>query len=84
MALHGSKIAFEQIDHYFKNGQDRVTLEANYERQWKKQFAKRIFVGRNIQKLFGNEHLTNYFLHLIHHFPALSRKLIIATHGKPF
>jgi flavin-dependent dehydrogenase len=84
MALHGSKIAFQNIDQYFKNGRNRFALENNYKQQWKKQFAKRIFVGRTIQRLFGYEHITNYFLRFIQNFPALSRKLINATHGKPF
>ena len=52
IALHGSKIAFQHIDHYFKNGQNRVALEAAYEKQWQKLFARRIFVGRTIQRLF--------------------------------
>jgi flavin-dependent dehydrogenase len=84
MALHGSKIAFENIDQYFKKDQDRERLEANYTHQWKKQFSRRVFAGRTIQRLFGNPQITNYFLQFIHHFPALSRKLISATHGKPF
>jgi flavin-dependent dehydrogenase len=84
MALHGSKIAFQNIDYYFKNGQDRSVLESNYEQQWKQQFSKRVFVGRTIQRLFGNDRFTNYFLQFMHHFPVLSKKLIYATHGKPF
>jgi flavin-dependent dehydrogenase len=84
MALHGSKIAFQNIDHYFKKGQDRSLLESNYEQQWKKQFANRVFAGRTIQRVFGNEHLTNYFLQFLQKFPGLSKKLISATHGNPF
>lgn len=84
MALHGSKIAFQNIDYYFKNQQDRAVLESDYEQQWKKQFANRIFAGRTLQRLFGNEHMTNYFLQFMQNFPALSSKLINATHGKPF
>ncbi len=84
MALHGSKIAFENIDQYFKNGQDRLALETNYAQQWKKQFAKRVFVGRTIQRLFGKDYKTNYFLKIMEKLPALSRKLINATHGQPF
>lgn len=84
MALHGSKIAFQNIDYYFKKGQDRSLLESNYTQQWKKQFAFRVFAGRTIQRVFGNEHLTNYFLQFLHKFPALSKKLISATHGNPF
>ncbi len=84
MALHGSKIAFQNIDYYCKNGQNRSVLESNYELQWKKQFAKRIFAGRTIQRLFGKDYLTNHFLQFMQYFPSLSRKLINTTHGKPF
>lgn len=84
MALHGSKIAFQNMDHYFKNQQDRAELESEYEQQWKKQFANRIFAGRTLQRLFGNEYVTNYFLQFMQNLPTLSNKLINATHGKPF
>lgn len=84
MALHGSKIAFQNIDHYFKHGQNRSLLESDYEQHWKNQFANRIFIGRTIQRLLGNDYVTNYFLQFMQNFPALSRKLINATHGKPF
>ena len=84
MALHGSKIAFQNIDYYFKNGQNRSVLESNYERQWKKQFAKRVFAGRTIQRLFGKDYATNLFLQIMQYLPSLSRKLIHSTHGKPF
>ena len=84
IALHGSKIAFQNIDHYFKNGQNRVVLEAAYEKQWQKLFSNRIFVGRTIQRLFGNAHITNLFLQIMQYFPRLSKKLIKGTHGHPF
>jgi flavin-dependent dehydrogenase len=84
IALHGSKIAFQHIDYYFKNGQNRSVLEAGFEKQWKKEFANRIFVGRTIQRLFGNDHITNLFLQIMQYFPRLSEKMIKATHGNPF
>lgn len=84
MAMHGSKIAYKNIDQYFKQGQNRLVLEADYEKEWKEQFANRVFAGRTIQRLFGNEHLTNYFLQFMQSFPALSKKLINATHGEAF
>lgn len=84
IALHGSKIAFQNIDYYFKNGQNRSVLESGFEKQWQKLFSNRIFVGRTIQLLFGNDHVTNIFLQMMQYFPRLSRKLIKATHGNPF
>ena len=84
IALHGSKIAFQNIDYFFKNNQNRSLLESGFEKQWQKQFANRIFVGRTIQRLFGNDRVTNLFLQSIQYFPKLSKKLIKATHGNPF
>ena len=84
IALHGSKIAFQNIDYYFKNKQNRAVLESAFEKQWQKQFANRIFVGRTIQRLFGNDRVTNLFLQSMQYFPMLSKKLIKATHGNPF
>jgi flavin-dependent dehydrogenase len=84
IALHGSKIAFQNIDYYFKNKQNRVVLESEFEKQWKQQFASRIFVGRTIQRFFGNDRVTNLFLKIMQYFPMLSKKLIKATHGNPF
>lgn len=84
IALHGSKIAFQNIDYYFKHGQNRAALETAYEKQWQKQFANRIFVGRTIQRLFGNARITNLFLQIMHFLPRLSKKLIRATHGHAF
>jgi flavin-dependent dehydrogenase len=84
IALHGSKIAFQHIDHYFNNGQNRVILESGFEKQWQRQFANRIFVGRTIQRLFGSDHITNLFLQIMQYFPRISKKLIKATHGNPF
>jgi flavin-dependent dehydrogenase len=84
IALHGSKIAFQNIDYYFKNGQNRDLLEASYERQWQKLFANRIFIGRTIQRLFGNTRITNIFLQIMQYFPRLTNKLIKGTHGRPF
>jgi flavin-dependent dehydrogenase len=84
IALHGSKIAFQNIDHYFKNGQNRSVLESGFEKQWQKLFSNRILVGRTIQRLFGNDHVTNVFLQIMQYFPRLSKNLIKATHGNPF
>jgi flavin-dependent dehydrogenase len=84
IALHGSKIAFQNINNYFKQGQDRAILEASYEKQCQKQFATRIFVGRTIQRLFGNARITNLFLQIMHYLPRLSKKLIKATHGSAY
>lgn len=84
MALHGSKIAFTYIDQFLQKKISRIQLEENYTSNWKKEFESRLRFGRGIQRLFGKEMLTNFFISAIKPFPYLIRNLISSTHGKPF
>ena len=84
MALHASKLAFENIDKYLQKQVSRREMEDNYRYQWNKLFAKRLAAGRIIQKFFGKVWLTNVFIGTLKYFPFFTRKLIQSTHGKPF
>ena len=59
-------------------------MEEQYSIQWKKQFGKRIRVGRNLQKITGGKFSTNAFISLMKRIPFMSDKVIQLTHGKPF
>ncbi|WP_295721806.1 NAD(P)/FAD-dependent oxidoreductase [Mucilaginibacter sp.] len=88
MAIHSAKILSEKIIIHYKPGKfvdnNRVNLEADYTESWNKQFAQRLWVGRQLQRLFGNNNTTALTLHLLNGLPPLSRYLISKTHGKPF
>lgn len=84
MAFHGSKIAFECINDFLQNKISRNEMESTYSINWKKKFARRLWTGRAIQMFFGKEWLTNILIASVKPFPFLVRKLISATHGKPF
>lgn len=84
MALHAGKIAFHCIDNFLREKISRQQMEDQYTKEWKHQFSKRLRIGRMIQRLFGKEVLTNLFISAIKPFPSIIRKLIQATHGKPF
>ncbi|QEC66089.1 FAD-binding protein [Panacibacter ginsenosidivorans] len=84
MAMHASKIAFENIDAMLKQKISRTVMEINYTRQWQKQFRKRLWIGRSVQRLFGNNTSTSIFLKFMYKTKWLSKKLIRATHGEPF
>lgn len=84
MALHGSKIAATHIHNYLLNEITRADMEARYGREWKKQFARRLLMGRKIQKLFGSKLLTNMLITLVKPFPKLVSYLVKQTHGKSF
>lgn len=84
MALHGSKIAFEQIHAFLQNKIDRSLMEKQYQQQWHLHFASRLRTGRLIQRFFGKASITNLFVQSFKTFPFLAKPLIRQTHGKPF
>ena len=84
MALHSSKIAFHQIQQFLQGTISRVQMEDNYTSFWKKEFSKRLWVGRNVQSLFGKNSTSAIFLKAMNRLPWMANKLIEATHGKRF
>lgn len=84
MAMHASKIAFEQLNLFLSGKVSRAEMESAYQQQWNEVFAARLKTGRFIQSMFGREWLTHLFLFTLHRFPAMVNKLIKKTHGEPF
>jgi hypothetical protein len=57
---------------------------AKYEFLWKQNFSTRLWAGRKIQGVFGNETMTNLLINAIKPMPFLVNKLVSLTHGKSF
>ncbi len=84
MALHSSKIAFANVDNFLKKRISRKQMENNYELQWKQHFSRRLQTGRIVQRFFGNETSTAFFLKLMNTIPFIAKQIIQSTHGKSF
>ena len=84
MALHASKIAFRNMHAFLQHTATREKMEQQYSSQWQQQFAKRLMMGRTVQRFFGSNKSTSLFLKTMHYFPLLANTVIRATHGKPF
>ncbi|MBY0476614.1 MAG: FAD-binding protein [Chitinophagaceae bacterium] len=84
MALHGSKLAFEQMHAFLQKQITREQMETNYQKVWQQQFAGRLKTGRHIQRFFGKSAVTNLFVKAFQLFPFLATPLIRQTHGRPF
>lgn len=84
MALHGSKMAATHIHDFLQGNTTREEMEKRYRLQWQQEFAHRLITGRRIQRLFGSQWLTNFFISVVKPFPRLIHFLIKQTHGKPF
>ncbi|MEP6844459.1 MAG: FAD-binding protein [Panacibacter sp.] len=84
MAMHASKIAFENIQRFLQHKTNRTEMENNYAKEWQKQFSKRLWVGRKVQSVFGNNTSTSIFLKIMQQTPWLAKKIIQSTHGSVF
>lgn len=86
IAIHSAKILSELIrTHSKKEDFNRQQLETEYSREWNKSFAKRLWVGRQIQnRLFGSVFTSSLAVNIAIHSKAIAKALIKNTHGKPF
>ena len=80
MAIHSGKLAAEAI----LAGSGREEIELNYKTSWKAHFERRLWLGRQVQNLFGTPQASTFTRKLIQHIPIIARQLIKNTHGKPF
>jgi flavin-dependent dehydrogenase len=84
MALHGSKIAFQCIDAFLKGQLARYEMEQEYIDRWNRQFGRRLWTGRFLQRWFSSDRRTNLLLYSLKPFPKFVSFLIRQTHGQPF
>ena len=85
MAIHSAKILSEHVIQFYKNEHySRAQLEHDYSKAWTRLFARRLWTGRQIQRLFGDAWTSNLAVSLARHATPLAHFLIKKTHGKPF
>lgn len=80
MAIHSAKIAAEIL----QLGLSRSETEKAYSQKWSKTFAKRLWVGRQAQKLFGSPSSSELALKIMKNSPFVAKKIMANTHGQPF
>jgi len=84
MAIHSAKLAAELTMDFFKEKISRQELEKKYSQQWRQQFARRLWSGRQIQRLFGSVRASDLAVNIARHIKPVARFLISKTHGEPF
>jgi len=82
MAIHSAKLLSETILEHRTSSAPFERIQKAYELKWNAQFSTRLFVGRQIQNLFGNEWITEAVIRTVSVFPPLTHWLIKKTHGK--
>jgi flavin-dependent dehydrogenase len=84
MAIHAAKLATKSVIEFFNKSISREQMEASYSTEWHQQFSRRLWIGRQLQKLFGSEVASLAAVNLAIYSKVLSNTLIKNTHGAPF
>ncbi|SNS10173.1 Dehydrogenase (flavoprotein) [Belliella buryatensis] len=78
IAIHTGKLAAEALIKFSR----RNEIEQFYNFQWNTHFRKRLWVGRNIQRLFGAKGVSEFSVGLIKRSPFLATQIMKRTHGE--
>lgn len=82
IAIRAAVIASELIGDFLQKKINRDDLEGKYTAEWNKNFKNRLWRGRQLQKLFGDEFNSNLAISTLKRIPFLLKPIIKATHGK--
>ncbi len=81
MAIHGAKLVSHLTDQFLREQLTRPELEQRYQSGWRERFARRLWVGRTVQKLFGDEWLSELAVSAFGAFKPMLRGVMRQTHG---
>lgn len=85
IAIHSGKLVSDAILKFYNEVSfRRDKLEAYYSYTWKKFFDKRLFMGRQMQRLFGNAFASNIAVQLAIYLKPIANLMVRNSHGKPF
>jgi len=84
MAIHSAKILSELVIEYSTGKLTRDELEQTYTRKWNLVFARRLWIGRQVQRLFGGEWSSNVAVNLMRKSKPIAELIIRNTHGESF
>jgi flavin-dependent dehydrogenase len=85
MAIHSAKLLADLIVERWPLGAGgQQALEKAYKNAWQKEFARRLWVGRQTQKLFGNAAASSLAVMCMRYMKPLGYYLMQHTHGRAF
>ena len=83
MAIHAAKLVAEVIDKHKASPSARNTIEQAYRQQWQTHFSKRLWMGRQLQRLLLNRKMANVTMNTVARSETFLRYMIRSTHGNP-
>lgn len=84
MAIHSSMLVSRVVRRFCSDDSySRAQMEQDYIREWSRNFKTRLWVGRQIQRLFGSNGSSSLAVRLLSS-RRIANLIIRNTHGKPF
>ena len=84
IAIHSAKVLSELVMDYSNGKLTQVELEKIYSKKWNSLFARRLWIGRQVQRLFGGEWSSNLAVNLMRKSKPIAELIIRNTHGEFF
>lgn len=85
MAIHSAKILSEHVIRFCHDQHySREQLEHDYTKAWTNLFERRLWAGRQIQRLFGAVWTSDFAVSLAQYGKPVAHYLMKKTHGSPF
>ena len=82
MAIHGAKLASDLASRFLRDELTRPELERTYQTGWSALFGRRLWVGRTVQKLFGQSWLSEAAVVAFGAVKPALRTVMKQTHGE--
>ena len=81
MAIRSAKICSKLSEQFLGEQIDRNELKSKYQKEWKKEFGRRIWLGNKYQAFFGKAIISELSFKFLKLYPRLLQFLISKTHG---
>jgi flavin-dependent dehydrogenase len=85
IAIHSAKLLSDHVHRFcIDSTYTREALEVDYSKTWRQHFATRLWLGRQVQRLFGDTWASNAAVNLARYARPAAHYLVKKTHGAPF
>ena len=84
MAIQSGRLLSKEIVGFCNGHATRSEMETHYANTWNSHFKQRLWMGRQVQRLFGNELTSRMAVSLVMNIQPLATAIVRNTHGQPF
>lgn len=84
IAIRSAKMVSEVVMDFCAGKIARNTMEARYRKQWNQAFRQRLWFGRQVQRLFGDQRMSELAVRLARSSEWIAGFIVRNTHGSPF